>query len=194
MTRQSNPLSVEYILLGLLADCPRHGYDLYRQITHFDAISLVWNIKQSQLYALLDKLESDGLLKSTLVAGDSHLMKKNFSLTGAGIQTFKAWKTSPVDHPREMRQEFLAKLYFCQKDGGEAGFELIEEQRSLCYEWLTSQQMDFAAAREDQHFERMVYQFRINQTQAILEWLDYCGIELQNQAASQRRENGQDGG
>ncbi|MHC1781723.1 MAG: PadR family transcriptional regulator [Anaerolineaceae bacterium] len=194
MTRQSNPLSIEYILLGLLADNPRHGYDLFKQITHFDAISLVWNIKQSQLYALLDKLESDGLLKSTMVAGDSHLMKKIFNLTGAGIQTFTAWKTSPVDHLREMRQEFLAKLYFCQKNGGEAGFELIEEQRGLCFEWLTSQQMDYAAAREDQYFERMVYQFRINQTQAILEWLIYCEIELQNQVASLLRDNEKDGG
>lgn len=183
MTRSSNPLSIEYILLGLLSDNPRHGYDLYKQITHFDAISLVWHIKQSQLYALLDKLESDGLLVSTLVAGDSHLMKKLFSLTGAGIQTFHAWKTSPVDHLREIRQEFLAKLYFCLKDGDESGFELIEEQRSLCCEWLTIQQMDFASARDDQHFERMVFQYRINQTQATLEWLDYCRLELRRKTA-----------
>ncbi len=178
MTRQSNPLSIEYILLGLLADNPCHGYELYRQITHFDAISLVWNIKQSQLYALLDKLESDGLLVSTLIAGNSHLMKKEFRLTSTGIQTFKAWKTSPVDHPREMRQEFLAKLYFCLKDGGEAGFELIEEQRAMCCEWLTSQQMEFASMKDDQDFERMVFHFRIIQTQAITEWLDYCELEL----------------
>jgi len=185
MTRQSNPLSIEYILLGLLADRPRHGYDLFRQITHFDAISLVWKIKQSQLYALLDKLESDGLLVSSLVAGDFHLMKKEFRLTSAGILTFKAWKTSPVDHLREMRQEFLAKLYFCLKDGEGAGFELIEEQRALCCEWMTSQQFDFAAASEAQHFERMVYQFRISQIQAVLEWLDYCEVELQKQSTGQ---------
>jgi DNA-binding PadR family transcriptional regulator len=188
MTRQSNPLSIEYILLGLLYEKPRHGYELYRQITHFDAISLVWKTKQSQLYALLDKLEADGLLVSKLVAGGSHIMKKEFRLTGAGIQTFQAWKTSPVEHVREIRQEFLAKLYFCQKDDGEAGFELIEEQRAMCCEWLTSQQMDMASAQDAQHFEHMVYQFRINQTQAILEWLDYCQLELQQQAAARFKE------
>jgi PadR family transcriptional regulator AphA len=178
MSRQSNPLSIEYILLGLLSESPRHGYELYKQITHFDAISLVWNIKQSQLYALLDKLEGDGLLESSLIAGDSHLMKKEFRLTGPGAQTFRAWKSSPVDHPREMRQEFLAKLYFCQKDGGAAGFELIEDQRALCGEWLAAQQLDCANTDDNQHFERMVFQFRISQTLAMLEWLDYCEKEL----------------
>ncbi len=178
MTRPSNPLSIEYILLGLLAENPRHGYDLYKQITHFDAISLVWNIKQSQLYALLDKLEGDGLLLSTMIAGESHMMKKEFRLTGAGEQTFKAWKSSPVEHPRDMRQEFLAKLYFCQKDSEACGFDLIEEQRVLCNEWLISQQMDYSGAQDGQSFERMVFQFRISQTRAMLDWLDFCQEEL----------------
>lgn len=180
MSRQSTPFSIEYILLGFLVENPCHGYDLYKQITHFDAISLVWNIKQSQLYALLDKLEADGLLTSSLVSGDSHLLRKEFKITSMGSQTFNAWKTSPVHHPREMRQEFLAKLYFGLKDNTEAGFELIEEQRTLCSEWLASQQIDYSKTEDDQHFERMVFQFRISQTEAMLEWLNACQIELQD--------------
>jgi DNA-binding PadR family transcriptional regulator len=53
MPRQQAPLSLEFILLGFLEQKPIHGYDLYKQISSFDAISLVWSVKQSQLYALL---------------------------------------------------------------------------------------------------------------------------------------------
>ncbi len=53
---------MEYILLGFVAQGPIHGYDLHKKIGEPQGIGLIWRIKQSQLYALLDKLEKDGLL------------------------------------------------------------------------------------------------------------------------------------
>jgi hypothetical protein len=57
MTKSQAPLSLEHILLGFLCQESTDGYDLYKKINGFEGISLVWNIKQSLLYAMLDKLE-----------------------------------------------------------------------------------------------------------------------------------------
>ena len=178
MSRSQAPLSLEYILLGFICENPIHGYDLYKKISHFEGIALVWHIKQSQLYALLDRLESDGLLTSTMIPGEAHLLRKEYQVTSVGRQSFLAWVTCPVGHGRDMRQEFLAKLYFAQKSGAEAGLELIEEQKTVCGEWLASLQISYTTTRDEQRYERMIFQYRISQTQAMLEWLDYCRAEF----------------
>ncbi len=179
MARSQAPLSLEYILLGFLCQGPIHGYDLYKKISNFEGVALVWHIKQSQLYALLDKLEEDGLLTSIIVPGEAHLLRKEYQVTPVGRQSFLAWVTSPVNHGRDIRQEFLAKLYFAQKSGVEAGLELTEEQKSVCTEWLASLHISYANTSDEQHYERMIFQYRISQTQATLEWLDYCRAEIQ---------------
>jgi PadR family transcriptional regulator, regulatory protein AphA len=181
MPRSQAPLSLEYILLGFLCENPIHGYDLYKKISHFEGIALVWHIKQSQLYALLERLEADGLLTSTLIPGEAHLLRKEYQVTPVGRQSFRAWATCPVGHGRDMRQEFLAKLYFAEKSGAEAGLELIEEQKVMCGEWLSSLQISFSKTTDDQRYERMIFQYRISQTQAMLEWLDYCRTEFQGE-------------
>ena len=179
MTRSQTPLSLEYILLGFLYRSRIHGYDLYKKITNFKGISLIWHIKQSQLYALLEKLEEDGLLISHIVPGEAYLMRKEFQITPLGKQTFSTWVTSPVRHGRDMRQEFLAKLYFAQKSGVEIYMKLIEDQTTMCTEWLSNLQTNYSTTINEQNYERIIFQYRISQTQAMIDWLDYCRTEIQ---------------
>jgi len=179
MTRSQTPLSLEYILLGFLYQSRIHGYDLYKKISNFKGISLIWHIKQSQLYALLEKLEEEGLLTSKMVPGEAYLMRKEFQITPIGKQTFSTWITSPVRHGRDMRQEFLAKLYFAQKSGIDIYMKLIEDQTTICTEWLSNLQTSYSKITDEQLYERTIFQYRISQTQAMIEWLDYCHTEIQ---------------
>ena len=64
--RRQSPLTNEYILLGFLHQQSGYGYDIYKELNGLVGLALVWHVKQSQLYALLDKLEMDGLLKSAI--------------------------------------------------------------------------------------------------------------------------------
>jgi DNA-binding PadR family transcriptional regulator len=185
MPRQQTPLSIEYVLLGILEQSPIHGYDLYKKITSFDAISLVWNIKQSQLYALLERLEAEGLILSTLIPGDSHPDRKQFHITSVGRQTFYAWRNSPVQHGRDIRMEFLAKMYFALLAGPEAALELIEKQKTACFEWLSVFQNDEMNTNDEQVYERLVFNYRAMQIQATIEWLEMTrkeiGVQLQHE-------------
>ena len=189
MPRQQSPLSIEYILLGFLEHQPIHGYDLYKKITNFDAISLVWKVKQSQLYALLERLEEEGLITSSMISGESRPNRRQYQITSVGRQTFYAWRVSPVQHGREIRQELLAKIYFALQAGPEIALELIEEQKTLCYEWLNDFHYALMNTTDTQVYERIVYQYRISQVQATIDWLDTTRKEFGviNHAESKNR-------
>jgi DNA-binding PadR family transcriptional regulator len=179
MTRSQTPLSLEHILLGFLCQEPTHGYDLYKKINNWGGISLVWHIKQSLLYALLDKLEKDGLVTSNIVFVKSRTKRKEYQITPIGRQSFLTWATSPVCHGSNMQQEFLAKLYFVQLSDIEVGLKLIEEQKMVCEQWLSSFINCYSERTDEQHYEKMIFQFRISQTQSMIKWLDDCSCEIQ---------------
>jgi len=174
MTRKTLPLSLENILLGFIAEQPTHGYDLYKKITGMSGIALIWHVKQSQLYALLEKLETSGLLSSSILPGESYLLRKEFALTSSGMEQYSAWVTSPVEHGRDMRQEFLAKLFFAYKGDPRLFHELLLKQRQSCRSWLDNLERKFNAIDGSQMYERMILQYRITQTLAMIEWLETC--------------------
>lgn len=181
MPRRENRLSIEFVLLGFVEERPIHGYDLYKQITHFAAISIVWNIKQSQLYALLERLECKGLISSTLIPGEIHPDRKQYQLTDFGRETFYVWRDSPVAHGRDIRLEFLAKLYFALQAGPDWALDLIEKQKTASEEWLNKFQNDLNTVSNEQVYEKMVYRYRISQLEATLGWLNNCRSEIASQ-------------
>ncbi len=176
--RQQTPFSLEYILLGLVARIPIHGYDLHKKLSGLEGVSMIWHIKQSHLYSLLEKLEDFGLLVSTQVAGEAYPFRKEYAITASGQQAFDNWKFAPVEHGRQMRQEFLARLYFAIEDSPTSVHELIASQEDACQSWLKNLRQVYAGFNSSQNYERLVVQFRIHQVQAMLTWLDDCRQSL----------------
>ncbi len=176
--RRQAPLSTEYILLGLAARGPVHGYDLHKQLGTLDGLSAIWRVKQSQVYALLDKLENMGYLHGEAVPGTAAVLRKQYHLTDAGQRAFDAWMNSPVQHPRQMRQEFLARLYFAQQSGVPVTRQLIDAQYAACQSWQKSIRDALEHNEEPQNFQRVVDAYRLSQINAILDWLDQCRTTL----------------
>lgn len=172
MTR--SPLTIEYALLGFLYHQPNHGYEIYQQLLAEDGLGLVWRLKQSQLYALLAKLEQQNYITATLEPQDARPPRKMLQLTAAGREAFLAWLRSPVPQGRKMRLEFMAKLYFARQVEPLAVAPLLDGQRDICREWLASLQAQADALATERPFEWLVYQFRIGQVEAMLTWLDVC--------------------
>jgi len=172
--RQQAPLSTEYILLGLVAQGPAHGYDLHKQIATLDGLSAIWHVKQSQLYALLEKLEGMGYLRAVSAPGVAYALRKQYHLTENGRQVFDAWMVSPVQHAREMRQGFLARLYFARLSGAASVRQLIDAQYRTCLVWQHDIQSELDTLSDPKSFQRVVNLFRLNQINAMLNWLDEC--------------------
>jgi DNA-binding PadR family transcriptional regulator len=172
--RPKAPLTIEYILLGFAAQGPVHGYDLHRQISTLEGISSIWRIKQSQVYALLDKLEALGYLQAETAPGSGFAPRREYSLTASGRQAFEAWRVSPVARPRQVRQEFLARLYFARLAGTEVTSRLVEAQYIACLGWREELQAQLAQLSDPHSFQRIVDEYRLSQVEAILKWLELC--------------------
>lgn len=180
MSRSQSPISLEYILLGFIYQRPIHGYDLYKKINELEGISLIWKVKQGMVYCMLEKLEEAGLITSIFVSEKMHINRKEYSITANGKVSFYSWVTTPVSNQREMRQIFLAKLFFCQRLSIELSLDLIERQQALCSIWLSDLLICYLGSKPEQQYEKLFYKFQIAQTQATLDWLDYCGKEISN--------------
>jgi PadR family transcriptional regulator, regulatory protein AphA len=173
------PLTTELALLGFLSEQPMHGYEIHQRMSDPQGLGQVWQLKQSQLYALLTKLKDDGNLAEEIQYQDSRPPRKLFHLTEQGIQTFRDWVESPVPHGREMRLDFLVKIYFARLSGTERVINLIEKQRAVCREWLTYQHDAKPGLSGPTEYEWFVRKFRAHQIQAMLDWLEEILAGLQ---------------
>lgn len=176
--------TVSLALLGFVRDAPRHGYAIYQELSDPEGLWAVWRIKQSQLYALLARLEAQGYLASTLEPQGGRPPRKVFRLTPAGVAAYLDWVQAPVTHGRQFRLEFLAKLFFARREGADAVQALIDRQRAVCRDWLTEQQDLMAAASTAPPFQRLVHRYRAGQVEAMLDWLDVCAGMLPHPSES----------
>jgi PadR family transcriptional regulator AphA len=186
--RRRSPLTIEYILLGLLFHDPKHGYELHKEIKESQGLSHIWRIKPSKLYSLLDRLEIQGLLLSRSVPSEKTPARKEFQLTQEGETVFLDWIQAPVGSGRHMRLVFHARLFFAMKIGEEQAINLISVQRDECREWVESMQAQLAAFENPDFTTGQVFTYRINQVEAMLDWLDDCESHIRAGSQVQARE------
>jgi len=158
----------EYPILGILLLGPMHGYDMCRQLG--EGIGPIWRLGKSQIYALLAKLEREGLVTRERVGQENLPAKNIFSLTHQGHQLFKVWATNPVRHMRDMRLEFLTKLWFARRLGAESEKDLITAQLSECQERIDKLEISKQACKTE--IEARCLEFRVVTIRAAISWLE----------------------
>lgn len=168
------PLAIEHALLGFLREHPMHAYEIHQTLLRPEALGLVWHLKQSLVYVMLERLEEAGYITSTLEPQNSRPPRKILHLTPSGRAAFDRWLVTPVEHGRDFRLEFLAKLYFANQDDPAVVARLLTAQRAACQEWLGELRAQADAVTGEHHYDWLVVQFRIGQLEAILSWLDTC--------------------
>lgn len=169
------PLATEIALLGFLRNQPLHGYEIYRRLSEAPELKAVWRMKQSRLYAILSRLEVEGLIQSTHEPQDNRPPRKVFHLTAAGESAFRRWLIEPVRLPREMRLDFMLKLFFALEDGQRVAAELIRRQLEVCARWLVLQEEKDSATNTYLDFVRGYRQAHI---EAIQNWLAALADEI----------------
>ena len=159
--------SSEFVLLGTLMSGPRHGYEIMRFTE--TALGVAWFVGTSQLYALLKRLEQQGLLKSTLEHQDSRPSRRIFSITAQGKEAFMKWLYEPTRHVRDFRIEFMAKLFFISHLSIRGGKKLVDTQIELFKKLRKKIKQNHAA--ETDAYNRLVYGFKLSTVDARLKWL-----------------------
>lgn len=160
-----------------------HGYEIYQLLSTSSGLWQVWRMKQSLLYAMLTRLEGEGYLNTTLQPQEARPPRKIYSLSESGQAAFLRWLNSPVTHGRQMRLEFLAKLYFAHRQGTDVADNLLEQQMLACQAWLAEMREQGQTKRNLQnisYFSYTVQQFRVAQIESFLTWLSVCREALLN--------------
>jgi len=168
------PLTMEHALLGLVRQRPMYAYEIHQTLAQAEALGLVWQLKQSQTYALLARLEEAGYLASTLETQDSRPPRKVLQLTESGEAAFARWLVAPMRHGRDFRLEFLAKLFFAAQEPTAVLAALLTAQRDACDGLIAQLRARIAAVAPERPYDRLVLQFRLGQLAATLAWLDTC--------------------
>jgi DNA-binding PadR family transcriptional regulator len=157
-------------LLGFLMQGPAHGYALHQRAE--SELGRIWYMGMSNVYGTLKDLEERGQVESSLDE-ESYPPRKVYAITADGRESFQAWVRESVSAIRDMRVEFLAKLYFFHTLNLEGADDLLEAQRVLCQEQLEELE-ERADGRSNDTFECMVTDFRRRRIQASLDWLRAC--------------------
>jgi len=172
---RTNTTTIEFSLLGLLVDHPMHAYDLHKELSKPTGLGLIWSVKQAKLYAIAGDLESRGLLSSETDQRGNRPARRVFHLTEQGKAAFRAWLSSPANW-KDMRLDFLAKLYFARASEATVR-ELLRSERQVCdarLERLRGQLRD----TEEVGFDAQVLNYRIALIEATITWMDACGAKL----------------
>lgn len=163
----------EYAILGLLAEQPMHGYELFQRFQN-EVLGQIVHIEMSQLYAFLKKLERLALIEADTEYQGMRPPRKVYRLTPQGEAVLRAWLTTPVERPRDIRIFFLSKLYFVQRQMPGQLARVIDQEIETCTRFLSSlevQRRGQASIREPAAFDQVILASRIYQTRALLNWL-----------------------
>ena len=63
-------MSVRNAILGLLAQKPRHGYELHAAFSAVVGGGGTWDVKPAQIYTTLERLEESGLVQTKSDLGE----------------------------------------------------------------------------------------------------------------------------
>lgn len=128
-------MSVRNAILGLLAQRPRHGYELRAAFVAIFGGEQNWEVKPAQIYTTLSRLEEGGLVAQTAVAQDSGPEKRIYDITAAGRSELAGWFGAPVDADHQ-RDEFYLKLMLALATTDTDPYRVIQVQRSRLYQDL----------------------------------------------------------
>jgi PadR family transcriptional regulator, regulatory protein PadR len=84
--------SAELLVLSLLEDQPRHGYDISKLIEIRSGGLLSFHV--TSLYPLLHRLENDGLIEGKWVEKADQRRRRYYRLTAAGRQVLRSKQQS----------------------------------------------------------------------------------------------------
>ena len=171
-----NKISPDEVVLGLLAEQPRHGYQL---LTHFRESSLgpIWKLSTSHLYTILKRLERRGEIDGREAGGEHAPIRTEYWLTPSGNRHLRRWLNEPNPSPstRHIRTAFLSRLYIARLIG-EPVEPIIETQKRSCSDY---QQTLFTMQQQtNTDIERLSLDLRVSELGAIIEWFDRCEMTL----------------
>jgi DNA-binding PadR family transcriptional regulator len=177
-------MSLKYVLLGLLTQRPKHGYELKLEAEQLLGGSAELN--PGQLYPLLRKLAEQQLIAGERIEQEDRPDKRVFTLTEAGAHDLSQWLGEPTPPKVERSSLFLRFVVLALVRRAEAP-AFLQEQRRLLLAFI-GQLVDDRAKRQnaDDLATSALREAAILHAEADLKWIEWLEATLRD-AAMQRR-------
>ena len=171
--RHIGTLSPEMALLGLLYGAPGHGYDLHRKV--ITDLGSVWHLSQSQAYTILKRLETKGDISAEEIHQEKLPSRQLLHITPQGRERFIDWLDAPSGgSTRAIRLEFITRLYFLHQYFPDNISFTFDRQRSEAENCIRRLETVRANLPDDQIYNRMSLDMRVEQLETVLKWLNNC--------------------
>jgi DNA-binding PadR family transcriptional regulator len=165
-------MSVKHTLLGLLAQRPRHGYELHQAFEALVGGKNNWEVKPAQVYTTLSRLEKSGLVVQVSVEQEGGPEKVIYTITETGQKELQDWLSEPVK-TQHQRDEFFLKLILNLVSEGSDPTKIIYTQRASLYQELHDLTTQRAEANPQSELAYILLMDQaIMRVEADLRWLD----------------------
>lgn len=161
--------TTEGVVLGLLSEGDRSGYDLLRRSE--ESVGHMWAPAKSQLYAILPRLVGAGLATRKTVPGDGRPDKHVYRLTPAGRSAVRSW----LEHsPARTWDELLLKVFFAKLVPRRSLLRHLDAQRDVQRALLD----EYESIEPRTSHGALTLRYGLTLIPARLRWLDEAIEEL----------------
>ncbi|MGE0227346.1 MAG: PadR family transcriptional regulator [Dehalococcoidia bacterium] len=168
---RDEPLTpVQYAVLGLLRRQAAHGYELQRSFGEGGDLAGVVHVEQASLYSALKDLAARGLIEGTETREGLRPPRTVYGLSSRGERLLEMWMRQPVDRLRQVRLDFLLKVYFARQRSDAVVRALVDAQIATCHRYLADLE-EQAADLSPESFAYLVTESRTSAARSTLEWL-----------------------
>ncbi len=155
----------DHTVLALLGEGPTHGFAIAQELIAESDLGRIFTVHRPLVYRSLDRLVDNELAEPQQIEkGEGGPKRTIHGLTAAGAALNDEWLSTPVEHIRDLRIEFLAKLRLNAR-AGRPTRRLIAAQRHALAERL--EQLRSAADSDD-----AVDRWRRHNAEAVRAFLD----------------------
>jgi DNA-binding PadR family transcriptional regulator len=170
-------VSFKHGLLALLAEAPRHGYQLKTDFERRTGGS--WAVNIGQVYTTLQRLERDGLVELDGTGDD----RRDYRITPTGREQLDAWFAEPVIPEGPPRDELTIKVLLAVAAHDVDVTDILQRQRTASVEQLQAYTRRKAHADPDQDLAFLVMlDALIFRTEAEIRWLDASEARIRDAA------------
>lgn len=157
---------LDFAILGLLREQPRHGYELKRALGELG----FWQVSFGSLYPALRRLEKRGHIAGARGSG----RRRSYRLTPEG-RTALADMLEDAAASEENERSFQLRLAFLGYLEPDRRIRILEGRRAALVERLRAARSTFLGARGRRSLDRYrlaLMEHRVHATEADIAWLD----------------------
>ncbi|MFD5515469.1 PadR family transcriptional regulator [Streptomyces sp. NPDC127066] len=172
-------MALEHAILVSLLEKPGSGYELARRFER--SIGYFWTATHQQIYRVLKRMESEGVLAVRDVPQQGRPDKKVYSVAGPGRAALSLWLHEPIE-PESIRHELAVKIRGAAFDDPAALVDEVERHHRIhgdrLARYLAGELRDFtgpdvpAPLDAGQELQHVVLRGGIAYERMTIAWLD----------------------